>query len=91
MTISSLIYTISENQSVQLYIIIVTSAVSFYIFIMEGHHEIISRHKMESNMNGTSTLASNAEGEEQFPLYFGNYEALKSIGYISLDTCIVGC
>lgn len=44
---------------------------------------------MESNMNGTSTLASNTEGEEQFPLYFGNYEALKSIGYI-LDICIVG-
>jgi len=83
MTIFYLTYTISENQSVQLYIK-VTSAVSF--FIERGHH---SRHKMESNMNGTSTLASNTEGEEQFPLYFGNYEALKSIGYI-LDICFVG-
>ena len=34
---------------------------------------------MDSNMN--STLAT-TEGDEQFPLYFGNYEALKSIGLI---------
>ena len=31
-------------------------------------------------MDGTNTLNNKAENEEYFPLIFGNYEALKSIG-----------